>query len=124
MKTKERNLTMHTPYTAVNRKESGGSIWNLEDYAGYAVCDPQGHKIGRAEKLFLNGRGEPEYVRVKMGLFGIKTESLFPSRQSPQTRSGKPSCCSEAVHYRMCVAHAYNSDRTMSAVSQAPPSSP
>jgi hypothetical protein len=73
MKIKERNLTMHTPYTAVNRKETGGSAWNLEDYAGYAVCDPRGHKMGRAEKLFLNGRGEPEYVRVKMGLFGIKT---------------------------------------------------
>ena len=64
---------MRTPYTAVNAKGSGGSTWNLEDYAGYAVCDPQGHKIGRAEKLFLNGRGEPEYVRVKLGLFGIKT---------------------------------------------------
>src|SRR5918999_613993 len=73
MKPKERNLTMRTPYTAVNGKESGGSTWNLEDYAGYAVCDPRGHKLGRAEKLFLNGRGEPEYVRVKLGLFGIKT---------------------------------------------------
>ena len=73
MKPKERNLTMRTPYTAVNGKESGGSTWNLEDYAGYAVCDPRGQKIGRAERIFLNGGGDPEYIRVKMGLFGIKT---------------------------------------------------
>jgi len=39
---------------------------------GYKVCDPRGQKIGRAEKLFLNGSGEPEYIRVKMGLFGFK----------------------------------------------------
>jgi PRC-barrel domain protein len=64
---------MRTPYTAVSRKESGGSIWALREYVGYTVCDPRGQKIGRAEKLFLNGSGEPEYIRVKMGLFGSKT---------------------------------------------------
>jgi hypothetical protein len=58
---------MRTPYTAVNRKEPSGSSWTLEEYAGYTVCDPRGHKIGRAERLFLNG-----------------------------TRSGAPSCCSDA----------------------------
>jgi hypothetical protein len=63
---------MRTPYTAVSREEPGGSTGTLEDYAGYAVCDPRGHKIGRAQKIFLNGRGEPEYIKVKMGLFGIK----------------------------------------------------
>jgi hypothetical protein len=36
---------------------------------GYKVCDPRGQKIGRAEKLFLNGSDEPEYIRVKTGLF-------------------------------------------------------
>ena len=64
---------MRTPYTAVSRKESGGSIWALGEYVGYTVCDPRGQKIGRAEELFLNGSGEPEYIRVKMGLFGLKT---------------------------------------------------
>jgi hypothetical protein len=64
---------MRTPYTAVSRKESGGSIWALGEYVGYTVCDPRGQKIGRAEELFLNGSGEPEYIRVKMGLFGSKT---------------------------------------------------
>jgi PRC-barrel domain len=60
---------MRTPYTAVSRRETGGSIRAPEEYAGYTVCDPRGQKIGRAERLFVNGRGEPEYIRVKAGLF-------------------------------------------------------
>ncbi len=64
---------MRTPYTAVSSKESGGPIGALEEYVGYTVCDPRGQKIGRAEKFFLNGSGEPEYIRVKVGLFGFKT---------------------------------------------------
>ena len=64
---------MRTPYTAASSKESGGSIWAFEEYVGYTVCDPRGQKIGRAEKIFLNGGGEPEYISVKTGLFGFKT---------------------------------------------------
>jgi hypothetical protein len=64
---------MRTPYTALGHTEPGGSIRGPERYAGYAVCDPRGRKIGRAEEFFLNGSGEPEYIRVKMGLFGFKT---------------------------------------------------
>ena len=64
---------MRTPYTTAGRKEPGGSTRTLEEYVGYKVCDPRGSKIGRAEKLFLNGSGEPEYISVKMGLFGFKT---------------------------------------------------
>ena len=64
---------MRTPYTAVSRKESGGSIWAFGEYVGYTVCDPRGQKIGRAEKIFLNGGGEPEYISVKTGLFELKT---------------------------------------------------
>ena len=60
---------MRAPYTAVSRKEPGGSIRAPEEYAGYTVCDPRGQKIGRAERLFMNGRGEPEYIKVKAGLF-------------------------------------------------------
>jgi hypothetical protein len=65
-------LLVRTPYTAVSRKEPGSSR-TFEEYAGYTVCDPRGQKVGRAERLFLNGDGEPEYIRVKMGLFGFKT---------------------------------------------------
>jgi hypothetical protein len=63
---------MRTPYTAAGTKEHDGSIWALGGYAGYTVCDPRGQKIGRAERFFLNGSGEPEYIRVKTGLFGFK----------------------------------------------------
>ena len=65
-------MLVRTPYSAVSRKEPCSS-WTPEEYAGYTVCDPRGHRIGRAEELFLNGRGEPEYIRVKTGLFGFKT---------------------------------------------------
>ena len=41
--------------------------------AGYWVCDPQGRKIGRLKRLFLNGSGGAEYAEVKVGLFGMKT---------------------------------------------------
>ena len=64
---------MRTPYSAPGQTELGGSIRAPERYAGYAVRDPRGQKIGHAEKYFVNGSGEPEYITVKMGLFGIKT---------------------------------------------------
>jgi len=41
--------------------------------AGYAVCDPLGQKIGSAEQVFVNGNGAPEYVRVRTGLFGMRS---------------------------------------------------
>lgn len=44
---------------------------------GYAVLDPEGRKIGVVGELFANGSGEPEYVRVKVGLFGLKS-ALIP----------------------------------------------
>jgi hypothetical protein len=45
--------------------------------AGYAVYDPLGQKIGSAEEVFVNWSGEPEYVRVRIGLFGRKS-ALIP----------------------------------------------
>lgn len=30
-------------------------------------------RIGKAERVFVNGSGEPEYIRVKIGLFGLKS---------------------------------------------------
>ena len=41
--------------------------------AGYWVCDPQGRKIRRLKRLFLNGSGGAEYAELKVGLFGMKT---------------------------------------------------
>jgi PRC-barrel domain len=45
----------------------------LKQCAGYRVRDPRGRKVGRLKRLFLNGRGGPEYAEVKVGLFGMKT---------------------------------------------------
>jgi hypothetical protein len=68
----ERNRPMRAPYVAVSPEERSSSIQTAERYAKYKVCDPRGRRIGRTEKVFANGRGEPEYIRVKMGLFGLK----------------------------------------------------
>jgi len=61
---------MRTPYTAASYTEPGPRA--IEECAGYVVCDPRRQKIGRAERFFLNGSGEPEYIRVKTGLFGFR----------------------------------------------------
>lgn len=43
-----------------------------EEYVGYGVLDPTSKKIGGVGKVFANWSGEPEYIQVKMGLFGSK----------------------------------------------------
>lgn len=47
-----------------------------EKLVGYRVCDPLDKKVGIAEEFFVNGGGEPEYVRVKVGLFGLRSVLL------------------------------------------------
>ena len=64
---------MHKLHTAVGSRKRGGSILSAEEYAEYTLCDPQGQKIGRIERIFLNGSGEPEYIKVKIGYFGFKS---------------------------------------------------
>jgi hypothetical protein len=44
-----------------------------EEYAGFVLCDPLEKRIGRVKKLFVNASGEPEYISVQMGLFGLKS---------------------------------------------------
>jgi PRC-barrel domain len=41
--------------------------------SGYSVYDPVGQKIGIAESVLANSDGEPVYIRVRIGLFGMKT---------------------------------------------------
>ena len=50
------------------RREFGGLDRAREEYAGYEVLDPMGHRIGHVEKLFFNGNGGLKYVRVQVGL--------------------------------------------------------
>ena len=44
-----------------------------EEYVGYWVCDPEGRRLGNVKELFANASGEPEYVRVRIRLFGLKS---------------------------------------------------
>lgn len=64
-------------HTAVNGSTVSDRLEIPEEYVGYTVYDPQRRKIGRVKELFVNGHDEPEYIRVKMGLFGLKS-ALIP----------------------------------------------
>jgi hypothetical protein len=57
----------------VARKAHRERVEAPREYAGYKVLDPEGHKIGSVLELFVNLQNEPEYLRVKLGLFGLKT---------------------------------------------------
>ena len=68
--------------TTANRRPIGNRPLRLREEGlvdatgrckGYSVCDPRGRKIGSVEALFFNDYDEPEYIEVKMGLFGLKT---------------------------------------------------
>ena len=55
----------------VTRAEDGGdrsvgSRW----CDGYTLLDPLGQTLGRVERMFCNHAGEPQYVRIRAGLFG------------------------------------------------------
>ena len=43
----------------------------------YTLLDPLGQTLGRVERIFCNRDGEPQYVRVRAGLFG-KRQVLIP----------------------------------------------
>ncbi len=47
-------------------------------FEGYEVYDRDGDKIGKVEDLFVDERDEPEYLGVKMGLFGLSGTTLVP----------------------------------------------
>ena len=47
-----------------------------DEYVGFVVCDPLGKKVGSVQKLFVNGGGEPEFIRIKIGVFGLKSVLL------------------------------------------------
>ena len=41
-------------------------------FTNYAVYDPLGRKVGRVEKLFVDGGGEAKHVEVRMGIFRLR----------------------------------------------------
>ncbi len=59
--------------TAVNRGEVRTRLETPGVYVGYEIHDAEGRRIGSVKELFSNAYDEPEYVRVKIGLFGLKT---------------------------------------------------
>jgi hypothetical protein len=52
---------------------SGASSATSKSATGYAVFDPLAQKIGIAESVFVNWNGEPDYIRVRLGFFGMKS---------------------------------------------------
>lgn len=63
--------------TQTERRQSVEPTGAPEEYAGHEVLDPTGNRIGSAEEIFFNGSGEPEYVRVRIGLL-FKRAVLIP----------------------------------------------
>jgi hypothetical protein len=62
-------------YAAVDSRSSQRFAGPVE-YAGFWLCDPREKRIGMLEKLFLNWSGEPEYIRVRVGIFGFNSDLL------------------------------------------------
>ena len=58
--------------------------------AGYAVYDPAGQKIGRAEDVFANPDGAPVYVRVRIGRL-LRRTVLIPVQFIEPDEERKPS---------------------------------
>src|SRR5215203_2583859 len=58
-------------------QRTDGSTAIEDRFAGYAVYDPAGEKIGKVDDLFVDQSDEPEYVGVKMGFLGTRS-TLIP----------------------------------------------
>ena len=60
-------------YKTATHEEPRERFLEPQDWTGYEVHDPLGQRIGRAEEIFANANDDPEYIRVKIGLFGPKS---------------------------------------------------
>ncbi len=65
---------MHT--ASVRQSERSHPFEVPEEFVGYRLCDPLDQTIGSVKELFVNAGGEPEYIRVRIGPFGLKTVLL------------------------------------------------
>jgi len=63
------------PDATIDRRPhaSGASSATSKWATDYAVFEPLGQKIGRAEEVFVNWDGEPSYIRIRLGFFGMKS---------------------------------------------------
>ena len=55
---------------AMRAADGGDSSVGSRSCGGYALLGPLGEPLGRVERIFSNGDGEPQYVRTRAGLFG------------------------------------------------------
>ena len=60
-------------YTASNSEESTGQFATPEEYVGYEILDPWYQRIGSVKELLVNAGRELEYIRVRVGLLGLKS---------------------------------------------------
>jgi len=84
---------VRAPYTGLRPPERDGATQAAEAYVGYAVCDPRGRRIGRTTRVFVNGRGEPEYIGVKIGLFLPRKTSATLVARRPSTMPSASTTC-------------------------------
>jgi hypothetical protein len=61
------------PYKTATHEEYQERFLESQEWTGYEVYDPLGQKMGRAEEIFPNANDEPQYIRVKIGFFGLKS---------------------------------------------------
>jgi hypothetical protein len=59
--------------SVANSKEATGRFAFPEEYVGYEVLDPRYQRIGSVEEILPNARMEPEYIRVRVGLLGLRS---------------------------------------------------
>jgi hypothetical protein len=59
--------------SVANPKEATGRFASPEEYVGYEVLDPRYQRIGSVEELLPNAGMEPEYIRVRVGLLGLRS---------------------------------------------------
>jgi len=66
-----------TIQSADRRRAGRAQFGEPGSYAGYEVRDPLGHRIGVAEEVFADSGDEPRYVKIRMGLLGLRS-ALIP----------------------------------------------
>lgn len=59
-------------------RESNPAVETPLQCVGYEVRDVRGQKIGRVQEIYTNERGEPEYVRTKLGPAGMGRSVMIP----------------------------------------------
>ncbi len=71
----EQERSRRTPldHPEVEIQETLERVEEPQRYAGYRLLDPLGQKIGKVERVFTSGRGDPQYIRVKVGWMRSKT---------------------------------------------------